>query len=81
MEKFLTEKFKQLMNILGVDPLYGVTLLATIVFLIMFRKNWYIFSKKNTTKLERTYRLYFMSEILAIITLLIACLMHFFKMF
>jgi hypothetical protein len=81
MNNYIAEKFKLLMDYLGIDPLYGGTLLVLVTYLIMYRKSWYILLEKGTSGLERINRMYLITQIIGAIVLLILCLMHFFKMF
>jgi hypothetical protein len=81
MKEYFGEKIKELMVYLGIDPIYGLSLLAIVSFLIIFRKKWYVLSKKGTSQFEKVYKFYFIIQVCGVILFFILCIMHFLKMF
>jgi hypothetical protein len=66
---------------MGIDPLYGITFIDLILFFIIFGKNLKRYLRKDIKGYEKLFNGYVKSQILGLAILIILCFLHFFEVF
>lgn len=81
MEKYIDDVFINLSNGIGIDLLYGITLIDILLFIIIFGKNLSSYLRKDTRGYEKLFKGYVKSQIFGIMVLIVLCILHFLNLF